>query len=404
MSKPSIEILLPKTREELSSNTIHIEARACFPKNETPLPPKLFANGIWAGQPSKTVDEPQSEVPNLQFVRYVWNAVRLPADPYVQVKVSIESAKRTFTASDSKMAIRQNVAPPPRPKLYLVLLGTDYTDIRNAFPELPGVTNTIEKVRDTVQNTSGLMYDIEFFSFINDKATLANWRTFVKDFTASRKAAIHPDDMFVIYIAGHGSLDPKTGRYYYAMFETKYDKYCKYDFAEAFGFDELIPLAILPCRRVVIFETCQFSSHELEDPLRDYRRLEEEQFLLLLAAEPGKSAIWTDSNSIGRFSKFLLEGWNGSADGFDPIKRTVVDSDKDGKVTIMENYSFLTERLRRLNQSSRERQMAEVFGKDLLRYIDIPLSEHDCPEETRGIRTIVGPRKPLGDIAELSAQ
>jgi hypothetical protein len=365
----------------------------------------MFANGIWAGPPSQTIDEPQNDVPNLRFVRYVWNAVRLPADPYVQVKVSLESAKRTFTASDSQIALRQDVAPPPRPKLYLVLLGTDYTDIRSTFPELPGVRGTIEKVQDTVRNSSGLMYDIEMFSFLNEKATLANWRTFVRDFTTNRKAGINPDDMFVIYIAGHGSLDPKTGKYYYATFETTYAKYTKYDFSEAFGFDEIAPFVALPCRRVVIFETCQFSAHELEDPLRDYRRLEDDQFLLLLAAEPGKSAIWTDNNTIGRFSKSLLEGWSGAADGFDPIQRTAIEADKDGKVTFMENYSFMTERLRRLNQASRERQMAEVFGKDLLRYIDIPLSEHhECPEETKGIRTIVGPRKPLGDIVELSTQ
>ena len=406
VDKQGIEILLPKTREELASNTIHIEARACFPSNETPLPPKLFANGIWAGLPNQTVDESQADVPSLRFVRYVWNAVRLPADPYVQVKVSLESAKGTFTASDSKIAIRQNVAPPPRPKMYLVLLGTDYMDIRNTFPELPGVKGTIEKVLETVQNTSGLMYDVEVFPFVNEKATLVNWRAFVKDFTDNRAASIQPDDLFVTYIAGHGALDIKTGKYFYAMYETKYEEYSKHDFTGSWGFDEILPFAVLPCRRVVILETCQFMENELEDPNKDYRRLEDEQFLLLLAAEPGKSAIWTDNNTIGRFSKFLIEGWNGAADGFNPLRGrdgAVVEADKDGKVTLAENYNFLELRLRRF--AHQQSQRAEVFGKDLLRIIDIPISEHaDCPEPTRGVRTIVVPRRPLGNIAELSAQ
>jgi WD40 repeat protein len=403
--KPSIEILLPKTREELAANTIHIEAKACFPKQKKSSVPKLFTNGIRAGFPDKTIDESDSSLPNVRFVRYVWNNIRLPADPFVQVKILLESDSQTFMASDYKIAVRHNVTSPPRPKMYLVLLGTDYSDIKSEFPELPGVKNTVEKVRNTVTNASGLMYDVEVFSYLNESATLKNWRSFVNDFKKNRMSEVRPDDMFVIYLAGHGSLDPDSGKYYFAMFDTKYNDYCHFKYNDSLSFDDILPFAEIPCRRVLLMETCQFSPHELKDPLTDYRRLEDEQFLLLLAAEPGRSAIWTDNNTIGRFTKYLIEGWQGGADGFDPTRRQIVDQEKDGKVTFAENYSYLVDKFRQINRSTMERQMVEVFGKDLLRYIDIPLSEHqDCPTETRGVRVVVTPRKPLGDITEISPQ
>lgn len=402
--RPSVEILLPKTREELAANTIHIEASACFPADEKVRSPKLFTNGIWAGPPSKEIDQSDAAIPGVRFVKYVWGGVRLPADPYVQVKILLESEKKSFTATDHKIALRHGVSPPPRPKMYLVLLGTDYMDRRSDFPELPGVKNTVQKVRQAVENASGPMYDVEVFDFINEKATLKNWRDFVGEFRSHRLTGVNPDDMFVVYLAGHGSLDPNTGRYYFALFDTDYDDYCNCKFGNSLGFDDIAPLIDVPCRRVVILETCNYSPHQLEDPLKDYRRLEDDQFLLLLAAEPGRSAHWTDNNMIGRFSKELINGWSGGADGFDPIRREVLEKEKDGKVTFTENYSFLAERLRQVNRTTMDRQMAEIFGKDLLRYVDIPISEHDCPPETRGVRVVVTPRKPLGDITELSPQ
>jgi len=280
--------------------------------------------------------------------------------------------------------------------MYFVLFGVDYMDSKSMFPELPGIAQTVDKVRKSVEKYSGKIYDVELATFLNRDATSVNWKKFVNEFIEKNVSQIAPDDIFLLYMAGHGTLDPKTGKYYYASYDTDFAKYASLIFEDCIGFNDIQPLYVLPCRRIILLETCQFSPHDLQDPMQDYRLMEENQFILVTAAQPGKSAIWTDNNSIGRFTKYVVRGWQGEADAFNSLTNKVAENQRDGKVTLCENYDFLMSNLKQENRSSNDKQTADIFNKDLLRHIDIPLSEHDypgVPDETKGVRTIVTPAR-----------
>lgn len=407
----SIEILRPKQDDVISTKTISVETLAYFPKGEKPASPKLFVGGIFAGQPSRCTDETPPGEANLRSIRCVWDSVRLPSDPYIPIKVYMENSQQTCNKQATTLAVRHGVTPPPRPKLYLTLLGTDYTHSSDtdttgsggAFGTLPGVRNAIEDVKKTVETASGLIYDVEVFQLLNEEATLPKWRDHVNTLLTEKSSVIVPDDIFVLYVAGHGALEPRSGQYYFAMFDTKFDDYVNYKMDTALSLRDISPLVAIPCRRIVMLETCQLSEHTLtlQDMSNPYRQFETDQFVLMLAAEPGKSAKWIKNSSTGRFTEPLLAGWRGAADGFGKDDKRAMDHKKDGKVTLLETLYCLEEGMKKLS-SPRDLQKAVVFGRDLLCDIDIPLSEYECPVQTRGVRTIVSPRPPLGNIVEPS--
>ena len=398
--RPSIEIGFPRTPKELNADTIRVEANVVFHEQDDIGQPQMFINGIKAAVPD--YQKTTTACDGKKQMDLIWDAFPLPSDPNILVKAVVKSEKSGIIVSSTERAVRHALKPPKRPKLYLLALGVDYTGIDSLFPPLEGVTGTVAKFQDDVLEWSQRMYDVETATLLNRDATLPNIRKTLRDFFSGKNGQIQPDDLVILYLAGHGTLDHRSGRYYFATFDTNYEDYNSGKFHNSLGFDELLPLSAIPCKRIIFLETCQFAPQELSDPMLDYRRLEDEQFILFTAAKPGESAIWTDNNTIGRFSKYLFNGWEGQADAFSTVRKRAIDELRDGKVTINELDDFIQEKLKEENRISSQKQQIAVFNKTLLRYIDIPLSEYDDSHLLEpGVRSIVAPRS-LPDAGTLS--
>lgn len=153
-----------------------------------------------------------------------------------------------------------------------------------------------------------------------------------------------PRDVAVIFMAGHGLLDPYSEQYYFLPYETSYDR----------PFDDGLPMAeitaLLKARHekgigsiVLMLDACHAGSLEsgmraVEVPPSLKGRIEaSEGMYILAAAKSTEKAAEAKRLRHGVFTHFILQGLSGNADKIDPTSKAA-----DGFVTVSELFDYVS--------------------------------------------------------------
>lgn len=146
-----------------------------------------------------------------------------------------------------------------------------------------------------------------------------------------------PDDVAVIFLAGHGVQDRSTGSYYFLPSTATAKNYVTAG-VRMTDFDEMLRVVRRNVRGVVLMlDTCHAGALKLaapnlsalEDPAA--RLTASEGFFLLAASKPGEESEERVELGHGAFSYALLEGIGGAA-----------DADKDGYLSVTELFGYVT--------------------------------------------------------------
>ena len=112
-------------------------------------------------------------------------------------------------------------------------------------------------------------------------------------------------------------------------------------FGDCVSFDDFAAFADVPCRKLVILDTCH--SGAIQQPLRQQdlkaalRSLQHDLVFTMTASEGGQEAVEERERKLGRFTARLLEALEGVADD------AAFGGDQDGIVTLNEAIRYVSE-------------------------------------------------------------
>jgi uncharacterized caspase-like protein/TolB-like protein len=168
-----------------------------------------------------------------------------------------------------------------------------------------------------------------------------------------------PDDVAVIFLAGHGVQDLATGSYYFLPYAASADNLLTVGLRMS-DFDEMIRLLRRNVRGVVVMlDTCHAGA--LPGPSSGFVGGGEpaaqlsagEGFFLLAATKPGEESKEKPELKHGAFTYALLEGLQGAA-----------DTDGDGLISVSDLFGYVARRVPRLTNGA-QHPYHKVEGTDL---------------------------------------
>ncbi|MFN8640570.1 MAG: caspase family protein [Candidatus Binatia bacterium] len=168
-----------------------------------------------------------------------------------------------------------------------------------------------------------------------------------------------PDDVAVLFVAGHGVRDLASGSYYFLPHPANADTLLA-DGLRMSDFDESLRVVRRNVRAVIVMlDTCHAGSLGIPaaaavSPDEMARQMTTgEGFFLLAAARPGEESKERSQLGHGTFTYALLEGIQGQADG-----------DADGSLSVAELFGYVARRVPQLTGSS-QHPYSKMEGTDL---------------------------------------
>ncbi|MBL8830300.1 MAG: caspase family protein [Planctomycetaceae bacterium] len=355
---PRIEILAPVAESTVLDRVARVRARIEIPETAKLTETRMFAGGI-AGQSPRIVEE--RTLDGARSVTYEWTA-SLPTEPRNLIQVLAQTADQAVGAGS--VIVEQPPLQPTRPpKLYLLALGmNEYRDAE--VQPLKYAVADVNAMLQTLKSRAAKLFQVaEPTLLVNEQVTPGRWReTFGQLRERLRDAS--PDDLLVIFLAGHGFVDHRSGRYFFAGYDITRDEFNRADYSSSISWSDLQLLADVPCRKLALLDTCHSGAIQ---PLRGrnlktaVRALQSDQILTLTASAGHERSEENVRWGHGAFTKTLLDGLDGQA-----------DASQDGLVSLGELIEHVQRGVPVLTEG---RQNPTAGPSDLLPYVTLKLSE-----------------------------
>ncbi len=367
---PRVEILSPRPGTVIEDGFTQVTARISTPQTSKLVKAKVFANGVVATE-RQTVQE--RDLPDGSEVTYQWN-VPLPADERALIQLVV--ATDTPIGAFSNVVVDRRKGPSGEkslPRLYLVAVGINqYSDTE--VPALAFSVADAKAVSDRIKSGSESLYDVKNVTFLSDsEVTPGNWRTSLERIAEELKRSARPDDLLVVFMAGHGVVDAASEKYYYLGHEARVADIFEDDFKGCISWEDFRSLADVPCRKLVVLDTCHSGAVQ---PLRSealktgLRALQEDVVLAVTASAGHEKAAENKSWGHGIFTKCLLEALSGRA-----------DNSGDGMVTLDEVISYVT---KSVCEATGGRQNPSAGPGEILPFVTLPLARVPGPKAAGG--------------------
>jgi len=255
-------------------------------------------------------------------------------------------------------------APPSRaamvaassPTLWVLAIGVSrYQDsqlnLRFADADARAVADTLQR-----QGEGPLYRDAKTLLLINDAVTRESILSSLDRFVGQAG----PDDVAVIFLAGHGVQDRVSGTYYFLPFSATANNLVTAGLRMA-DFDEMIRVVRRNVRGVVVMlDTCHAGALRLATsellPADDAgaRLSAGEGFFLLAATRPGEESTERPELGHGAFTYALLEGLAGAA-----------DADGNGVLSVSDLFGYVAREVPRLTDGA-QHPYHKMEGTDLV--------------------------------------
>ena len=353
--KPNVQILSPQVDDVVAGRTT-VRALVSVDQSQRLVPPKAFANGVVAVKRrllSETVNEGQRQS------EYEWE-LSLPSDRRILLQVNA-ATESEISASDQVLVEHQ---PPARGEARMFLLSVGVDNYRDAqIPKLATAVRSTHQLLEVMQSHAAPIYRLDAASLLNERATKASWRVLTNDFADQLGSNVSPDDLLVIFLSGHGVRSTDEAGYQFITADASYADVLSGKYADCLSFADLSTFAQVPCRKLVILNTCHGGSvqplmhREIKSVVRDLQ----DDLLLTLAASGGEQEAVE-----GRFSQRLVEALGGAA-----------DTNSDGIVTLSETVTYVQQMVAGDSAGDAVRQFPTAGPQELLPYATIALAATD---------------------------
>lgn len=356
---PVIEIVSPRAGELIREGSTTVTARIGVPAPRTLVRAKLFANGVVATQ-QRLVRE-QAVAGGTELV-YEWT-VPLPSDPQNLIQLVVGTDAPTAALGNVLVERPDGAAAQRPPQLSIVAVGVNrYAD--PAIQTLDYSRADAEAILQAFRDGSRGLYTVkQSLLLANEEVTRGKWREALQNLKTSLTGHVSPDDLILLFLAGHGVVDPKTERYYFVGYDLQVADYLEGRYANCISWEDFRALSDIPCRKLVVLDTCHsgalqpLSARNLKAAVR---ALQEDVFLSLTASAGNEKSEEDEQWGHGAFTKSLLEALDGRA-----------DTSGDGLVTLREVVDYAQQAVPKLTEG---RQNPTAAPDELLPLIAVPLA------------------------------
>lgn len=353
---PVIEILQPAegASDFAAGEPIKLRALVQYPDDKAASKSvRAFVNGVPARDPVIAKD-------GLAHT-YTWQVQ--PAEAYCSAVIVADGAGPTSQDLFGRQRVTfrmPNVAVEPKLHILALAAGKAYhEDVKLRFPVADA-----EAVIDLLQKSAAPLYDAgNVYSLFEEKLTKASVNAQIDEIRNDLNDA-SSGDLLVIFIAGHGvGLDRE---YYFVPphpkvrgLETAADQELVRQVGV--GWNELRRLSDVPCRKLVMLDTCFAGNLLLKQHVPDHlkaavRPLKHDEMLVLSATDVGELAAEFPALGHGIFTDVLLKGLGGEADRPHLL---------DGEVDFEEIVGYVSQEVPKQNRDRSQHPVASPH--DLLR-------------------------------------
>lgn len=364
--KPRITILSPQAGATIKGSQLVVRAAIQVRAGLAITAPKAFANGVVAAS-RRLVD--QRPVEGGRELIYEWN-VRLPSDR--QILLNVVASTDAEVADLASVLVDHDVTARQQPRqMYVFAVGVnEYRDSQIQRLDY-AVDNARSVVRVLNQRTEPL-YGSNAMTLLDSRATRSLWRNVTAAYAETLRNRISPDDLLVFFLSGHGVRDANTGEYYFVTANARYADIRSERFAECMSFSDFAAFADLPCRKLVILDTCHSGAFQTaltqQDLKAAIRALQDDMVFTLTASEGNQEAAEDRQKRLGRFTFRLVEGLDGAADV------ATNGGDGDGKVRWSELVQYVTTAVVEDSEGTETIQRPTSGPANLLKYTELPLT------------------------------
>jgi WD40 repeat protein len=310
-ARPRLEIRQPHPGTPIAGDRVLVEAAITVPAGERLVPPKAFANGVVAGERELVG---QQDTPDGQQFIYRWSA-RLPSDPQILLQV-VASTEAAVVAS-AELLMPRAAVPEPRPaRLFIAAAGVNqYRDAQ--IPRLDFAVRNALEFTGALRAGAAPFYDSQAVSLLDQNVTRPAWNVTLQQYAADLAREVSPDDLLVVFLSGHGVRDIGADDYYFVTADARYGDILGRRYADCLSFSDFAAFADVPCRKLVILDTCHsgavqpLQQRELKAALR---LLQDDLVFTLTASDGSQEAVEARQRRLGRFTARLIEAVQGAAD------------------------------------------------------------------------------------------
>jgi uncharacterized caspase-like protein len=202
--------------------------------------------------------------------------------------------------------------------LYLLALGIN--KYRDPTMELTVPVADAQAVVETFSRYAQGLYEVQTPVVLTDeKATPEAWRQALQRLGEQIRGNAQPDDLLVIFLAGHGVRDAKSGKYYFAGHGFSREDYRKGNYASCISWDDFRLLADVPCRKLALLDTCHAGAIQPPSQTDKFaaRGLQDAMIFTITAAKADQVSA-EEEGKHGLFTFSLLRALEGRGEAAGP--------------------------------------------------------------------------------------
>ena len=360
--KPDITILKPEPGAMVTGGRFTVEARIRTQLGQNLVPPKAFVNGVVSRHLTELRTERNGDVVDTY---YRWE-LQAPSDSQLLVQVFASTGDEVVDRKT--LRLRQDIQDQTRrPRLIALAAGIN----RYRDPQIPQLMYAVDNARrlcEALTSNAQSLYTTSATSLADSNVSRRMWELTTDRLATEVKAQVAPDDILLLYWSGHGIRDEGSDQYYYLTAETAYRDVLASQFGDCLSLEDLERFANIPCRKLVILDTCHSGAvqparqAELKSALRV---LQDDLYLTLTATEGGQEAVESKERRLGRFTYRLIEGLDGEADR--------QAGNRDGIVELQELIQYVRSTVPQ-DAGAGQEQFPTAGPAELLELINLPLT------------------------------
>lgn len=352
---PRVQITQPTAGSRVSGDSLRVQARVLVPSGMQLDRPRLFANGVAATSPRQVS---RAHTPDGEVLVLEWDAA-LPPDPAALLHASVPTLDGPTGLDVIRLERGAHQQPVPG-RLFLFAVGVSHYQDPELELEFP--VDDAHAVSQALSLRSTGLYQMQPAVILADAdVTRENWQEVFATFVAELRAAdLGPNDLVVVFLAGHGFYDESTQRFYLVACDVTRSDLAAGRLEKCIPWSDLHALADLTCRKLAMVDACESGMI-----LPGIRTLQEDMVLTLTAAADNKPSLEHESWGHGAFTKALLEA----------IAQGHADTSADRLVSLAETVTYVQSRVPELTlQRSSIAQRPQFAPEALLEVTSLPLA------------------------------
>ncbi len=363
--QPRVKILSPLAGDLITGRQTAVRAEVTVSRGQELATAKAYVSGVVATEMREVARESLDD--GRERIELSWQA-QLPSDENLQLQV-LCATREKLIGSDTVRLSRKDVKGGQkqlyrRPRLYVLAAGiSHYRDSRIPSLEL-GAANA-EGFMQTLMTQAATLYDIVPLALTDSSVTPHVWRSTAGQLDG-RMRDVGPDDLIVLFVSGHGLVDPTTEQYYFVTANARYSDLVRQNYRDCLSFEELMRWVDVPCRKIAILDTCHSGAIQTLDGehlKKGVRTLQRDMVLTLTASEGNQLAAEYRGAQASLFSGAIQK-----------TLQQLPDSDGDGLLDWREVVEQVRSQVATQSLAGSVPQFPTAGPKDLLKVIELPLA------------------------------